>query len=80
MAEERNEAVENLTEVETKIIENLKYLNEFAGRENFNSMELKKATQVVVETLDWIAESVESTEINLPMQVLELLEHLDMVN
>lgn len=79
MAEEGNERFERLTEPETRVIENLRQLNEFASQENFDSENLRGATRIVLETLDWIAESAETADISLTLQVLELIEILDQV-
>lgn len=80
MADEGNERFERLTESETRVIENLRQLNEFASEENFDSENLKGATRIVLETLDWIADSAEKADITLTLQVLELIEILDNVN
>ena len=81
MDDDQNETRENLSEDEFKILENLKCLEEFASSEDLDNRPVSGIVQVVKETMALVADSIDGDKpINIPKQILELLDCLDQVS
>ena len=71
---------DSLSQTEQKILKNLQKLEKFSAMKEFNTEDLNDIMKIVIETSDWIADSIDSADVELPLQILDLLEFLDEVN
>lgn len=68
---------DSLSQTELKILKNLQKLEKFSSMKEFNNEDLNDIMIIVIETSDWIADSIDSADVELPLQILDLLEFLD---
>lgn len=68
---------DSLSQDELRVLGNLQALERLSGQKDFTNEEIRAAVPIVSETIDWIGDSVESGDTDLPLQILDLLEYLD---
>jgi len=73
------ESSESLSQDELRILHNLQELERYSALRDFSNIEVNDIAKIVIETIEWIAESIESSDVELPMQIMDLLEYLDNV-
>lgn len=76
---EEAELSESLSEGEIKILSNLQLLERYSVQESYKKEDQLKIRAIVVETVLWVKDSIESSDIELPLQILKLLEFIEKV-
>lgn len=70
---------ESLSPEEKNILKNLEELEKYSLMNEYTDEALDDIVKIMIETIDWVAESIESTDVELPMQIMDMLEYLDSV-
>ena len=70
---------ESLSQEELKVLQNLQELESFSIQKSFSDLEVCRIVEIIVETIDWISESIDSSEVELSLQIMDLLDFLDLV-
>lgn len=70
---------ESLSPEEKNILKNLEELEKYSVMNEYSDDALDEVVKIMIETIDWVAESIESTDVELPMQIMDMLEYLDSV-
>lgn len=70
---------ESLSPEEKNILKNLEELEKYSVMNEYSDEALDEIVKIMIETIDWVAESIESTDVELPMQIMDMLEYLDSV-
>ena len=77
--ETAKEESEELSQDEQRILNNLQELERYATFRQFADEDVNSIVKIIVETIDWIADSMDSTDVELPKHIMDLLEYLDQV-
>lgn len=73
------EESESLSQEEKKVLLNLQALEGYAALSQYTDAEVVQIFQIVVETVEWVAESIEDSDVELALQIMSLLDFLDKV-
>ena len=74
-----NEESGSLSQEELKVLQNLQELESYSVQKTFNDAEVLRIVEIIIETIDWIADSIDSSEVELSLQIMDLLDFLDLV-
>lgn len=69
----------SLSQEEQKILQNLQELETYSIQKTFNDDEVMRIVEIIIETIDWISDSIENSEVELSLQIMDLLDFLDLV-
>jgi hypothetical protein len=69
----------SLSQEELKVLQNLQELESYSVQKAFGDEEILRIVEIIVETIEWIAESIDSSEVELSLQIMDLLDFLDLV-
>lgn len=70
---------ESLSQNEIRILGNLQELEKVSLQKDHTEEEVDRVINIINETMEWIGESIESSDVELPLQIMDLLEYLDTV-
>lgn len=73
------EESDSLSQEEKRVLLNLQALEGFAAQNEYEHEEVLKIFDIIVETVDWVAESIEGSDVELALQIMSLLDFLDRV-
>ncbi len=73
------EESDSLSQEELKVLQNLQELESFSVQKSFSDPEVCRIVEIIVETIEWISESIDSSEVELSLQIMDLLDFLDLV-
>jgi hypothetical protein len=69
----------SLSQDEQKVLQNLQELESFSIQKSFSDAEVIRIVEIIIETIDWISDSIDSSEVELSLQIMDLLDFLDLV-
>lgn len=73
------EESESLSEGEKRVLSNLHTLELFSVQKDFTQSEVAALFEIIIETIEWVADSIDSSDVELSLQIMELLDFLDLV-
>jgi hypothetical protein len=73
------EESDSLSQEEQHILNNLQQLERFSATRESDPLQIKEMERIIIQTIDWMAESIEASDVDLPLQIMDLLEYLDTV-
>jgi len=73
------EESDSLSQNEIKILANLQELEAVSLKKEVSQTEVLRVVETIKETLEWISESIESSDVELPLQIIDLMDYLDKV-
>jgi hypothetical protein len=73
------EESDSLSQEEQHILNNLQQLERFSTSRDSDPLQIKEMERIIIQTINWMAESIEASDVDLPLQIMDLLEYLDKV-